>query len=79
MQSRTKPKAFLGKRQPDAKRAEFELIAPQKISPETRKATLTFQRGLLLCCGDHESGDHECDDHGRFLRRSAVTSLRPGS
>jgi hypothetical protein len=52
MQSRTKPKAFLGKRQPDAKRAEFELIAPQKISPETRKATLTFQRGLLLCCGD---------------------------
>jgi hypothetical protein len=47
----------LGKRQPDAKRAEFELIAPEKISRETRKATLTFRRGLLLCCGDHECGD----------------------
>jgi hypothetical protein len=57
----------LERRQPDAKRAEFELTAPQKISPETPKATLIAQRGLF----------NLMRRSWKILKRGGATSLRP--
>jgi hypothetical protein len=78
MQSRTKPKAFLGKRQPNAKRAEFELTAPERFTRNT-EGHACFSTWPFTLLRRHECGDHESGDHGRFLRRSGATSLRPGS